>query len=396
MAAELTPFRLLCVSHFFESHRGGIELVAGQLARNLGDTGVAVRWAASDASPAPTDLATLPMRVSNVIERRCGLPFPLPTPSALARLLRAIYATDAVLVHDGMYPTSIAAILAARLLRRPVILVQHIGRVPGSSIAQTALFTIADRMLTRPMLRLASQVVFISATTQRHFSKTRMRREPLLVFNGVEDQIFRPSVSEEERSCERQQSGWPNDRRVILFVGRFLEKKGLLRVREMARLRGDLHWAFAGWGPCDPEAWALSNVSVHRNCSRSELASLYRCADLLVLPSKSEGFPLVVQEALACGLQPVCCEDAADADAAAAPYIVGVSNDGTEAEVVHSYLDAIGAFTGTSHSIEDRSSRAAFAHQRYSWPAAALRYRRLLLALCSNRSARARSEEACA
>jgi glycosyltransferase involved in cell wall biosynthesis len=375
------PIRLLCVSHYFESHRGGIEMVAGRLARSLAQSRVDVTWAACDASPPPTDLPVLPLRASNLIERRSGLPFPLPGPISCARLISAIRRSQAVLVHDGMYPTSVVAIVAARLFRRPVVLVQHIGRVPASSLTLSTLFAIADRFLTRPMLRLASQVVFISATSARHFAEVSTRREPMLIFNGVDTDVFRPSASADDRRIEREQTGWPSDRPVILFVGRFLEKKGLLRLREMATMRPDLHWAFAGWGPCDPAAWNLQNVTVHRDRSGVDLAPLYRAADLLVLPSKSEGFPLVVQEALACGLRPICCDDGANADPAAAGHVTSISNDGSETEVVTRYIAAINALVLAPNGTAERSERAKFARQRYAWHVATQRYRAVFTSL---------------
>src|SRR5690242_12731620 len=101
---EPGSLRLLCVSHYFESHRGGIEMVAGRLARSLADTDLSVTWAACDASPPPNDLPVLALHAWNGIERRSGLPFPLHGPGSLARLFGAIRKSDAVLVHDGMYP----------------------------------------------------------------------------------------------------------------------------------------------------------------------------------------------------------------------------------------------------------------------------------------------------
>lgn len=378
--SKTATMRLLCVSHYFESHRGGIEMAAGQLARSLGSR-MSVTWAASDASPAPTDIAALPLRASNIIERRSGLPFPLPVAGAIGRLVRAVKASDAVLVHDGMYPTSIAAIIAARLFRRPVVLVQHIGHVPGPSPILTALFTIADRFLTRPMLRLASQAVFISDTTARHFGRSPTKSKPALIFNGVDDKIFLPCRSEKERKSERATIGWPADRPVALFVGRFIEKKGLLRLREMAAKRPNVHWAFAGWGPCDPADWDLPNVSVHRGLSGVGLAQLYRSAELLILPSKSEGFPLVVQEALACGLRAICCEDGAKGDPAAEAYIASVPRTGTEAQIVEAYLAQVDRLTSMADGASDRAARADFARRRYSLEAGAQHYFELLSSL---------------
>ena len=95
--------------------------------RALAFTGLQVTWAASNSSPPPADVTALALPSSNVIERASGLPFPLPGPRALARLIVAVRNADAVIVHDGMYLSSVAAIVAARLLRRPALLVQHMG-----------------------------------------------------------------------------------------------------------------------------------------------------------------------------------------------------------------------------------------------------------------------------
>jgi glycosyltransferase involved in cell wall biosynthesis len=376
----------LCVSHYFESHSGGIEMVAGQLARNLAAT-MTVNWAATDATPPPPDLHSLPLAASNIVETKVGLPFPLPGPRSLVRLFGAVRNSDAVLVHDGMYVTSIAAMFFARILGRPVLLVQHIGKVPADQLVLKGLFWIADRV-TRVMMRLASQVIFISDTSARHFAAVRTARAPSLVFNGIDTSIYEPGNSSGVRLAERRALGWPKDRPVVLFVGRFLEKKGLLRLREMAVRRPNIHWAFAGWGVCDPGHWDLPNVTVHPGLTGSGIARLYRGADLLVLPSKSEGFPLVVQEALACGLRPICCTDGAEADPVAAGYVTGVSKDGSEEEVIRRYLAEIDAAVAVRETWAERTRRAAFAHQRYSASRAASQYAAIIDSLVGEALAR--------
>jgi glycosyltransferase involved in cell wall biosynthesis len=373
-----TALRLLCVSHYFESHRGGIEMVAGQLARSLGDEGFEVTWAACDDSPPPSDISALALPAYNFIERKSGLPFPILSFRSFMRLIQKIAKSDAVIVHDGMYPISMAAVVASRLRRRPVILVQHIGTVPSKSKFLSIMFGIADRFFTRPMLRLATKVVFISETTARHFATENFRQLPSLVFNGVDTTIFRPSVSSDERKLERAELCWVECKPVILFVGRFLEKKGMLRLREMATQRPDIHFAFAGWGPCDPHSWRLENVSVHRGLSGRDLAPLYRTADMFVLPSHSEGFPLVVQESLSAGLPTICCDDGAKADPAAAAFVVGISNAGDEKVIVSRYLEAIDKLLSKPEDPALREQRSAFARDRYSWTATARKYVELL------------------
>jgi glycosyltransferase involved in cell wall biosynthesis len=99
----------------------------------------------------------------------------------------------------------------------------------------------------------------------------------------------------------RTELGLPTDRPVLLFVGRFINRKGLPLLQEMARTNPLHEWVFVGRGPIRPADWGLANVRCPGSVPHRRLADYYRAADLLVLPSVVEGFPLVVQEAMACG-----------------------------------------------------------------------------------------------
>ncbi len=191
---------------------------------------------------------------------------------------------------------------------------------------------LANRLVARPILSGAEQVVFISQFVRDYFARLRFRRAPVLIFNGVDTAIFRPAA-DGERMAARERFGFAPDQRVALFVGRFVEKKGVALLGKTAALRPDLTFAFAGWGLIDPAAWGLTNVRVFSDLAGAGLAELYRAADVFVLPSQGEGFPLVVQEALACGLPVVCGEESTDADVDAAPFLVGVEITGTEEDV---------------------------------------------------------------
>jgi hypothetical protein len=83
---------LLTVSNFFDSHRGGLEIVAGRLARELATRGFDVTWLASNSTPAPTDarLTAVAIGVWNVAERRLGVPWPVLSPASVARIWRAV------------------------------------------------------------------------------------------------------------------------------------------------------------------------------------------------------------------------------------------------------------------------------------------------------------------
>ena len=383
---------ILMVSHYFEGHRGGIEIVAGRLARELARLGLGVTWAATGDAGAPVpEVAAVPLRAWNVSERRLGIPFPLLSPGAIRRLWAACSRADAVIVHDSLYLTSVFALVAARLRRIPVMVIQHIGAVEYRNPVLRTIMRAANRLVAHPVLRSADQVVFISETTRAHFSLPATVRAET-IFNGVDESIFHPAASPAEGNDARDALGIPRDAKVALFVGRFVEKKGLHWLRRLAEAHPELLWVFAGWGPIDPESWGMANVRVFRDLAGERLADLYRASDLFVLPSKGEGFPLVVQEALASGVPVVCGEETAAADPSATALLSGVPLRAQDEDATVRALSEV--IVRKLAEAPDRDRLQRFARERYSWRAAARRYLDLLQPMIASRSSSFRPTEA--
>ena len=315
------------------------------------------------------------LRASNFVERTIGVPFPIPTPGALWKLWQEVRGTDVVIIHDCLYLTNIATYLFARFAGIPVIVTQHIGLVSYSNPALRTLMKLANVFVTRNILKNAQQVVFISDTTRRYFDRVRFKSAPVVIFNGVDTEVYRPpydSKTTEQRRCD---FGLPADRPVILFVGRFVEKKGLAVFRRMVSIATRYTWAFAGWGPLDPRKWGAPNVHVFSDLHGASLAELYRASDIFVLPSTGEGFPLVVQEALACGLPVVCGSETATADPALSKLVQGVDlPPSEETRAAEDFVSAVENLL-SSEMIADRvAERRRFVQSRYSWKRAAAQY----------------------
>jgi glycosyltransferase involved in cell wall biosynthesis len=374
------------VTHYFESHRGGIEIVAGRLAHEFARSGIDVTWLATDATSSPDSgveprVRAIPLAAGNITERFIGIPYPILTPAAFWRIARQVKAADAVLIHDAIYLTSLAAYLAARWFGKPIVVVQHIGDVPFRNPILRRTMEIANRLLARPILARSDQTVFISEITARHFAGLRYRTKPEMIFNGVDAETFSPPSGADEIAAARRHLELPVDDPIALFVGRFVEKKGLPVLERLAKARPDLVFAFAGWGPLDPGAWNLPNVRVFNALAAASLARLYRASDVLLLPSTGEGFPLVIQEALACGLRVICGEETASADAGASPVITAVSVDPKDPDRTAALFERALASCLEEASDCGRSARAEFAAARYSWPRAAARYTEILMRL---------------
>ncbi len=290
------PLRVLQVSAFFPSHGGGIEVVAGQLAERLPAAGVALHWMASgrDGEHPPASASGLTIEAVpawDPLEGRLGLPMPLWGLRGLLRLWRAVGRADLVHVHDYLYQPSLLATAFARLRRRPCVITQHIGEIPFRSPRLRALLETLNRRLGSRVLAGAAQAVFVGAPVMQYFAqRARFIRPPRLVPNGVDLQRFCPPAAALPRSGPLQ----------LLFVGRFVEKKGLPLLRRCLDLPG-LHWTFVGWGPVPPVPESTPQVTLAGRLPPAAIVPHYQAADLLVLPSTGEGFPLVIQEALACG-----------------------------------------------------------------------------------------------
>jgi glycosyltransferase involved in cell wall biosynthesis len=374
--------RVLIGTAYFESHRGGIEIVAGMLARELQRLGAEVTWFASDASPPPApDLGcgvSRPIPAWNFTERRLGVPLPLPGPGGVAIIWRQVRAADIMLLHDSLYPTNVVAMLAARWHGKAVVLTQHIAGVPYRNPLLRGIMGAANTLVARPMLRAADQVVFISEAVGRHFSRVRFKAPPRCVFNGVDTDLFRLRPAGFDRAHARASLGLPAEASVVLFVGRFVEKKGLHLLEALARRRGDLTFALAGWGPIDPNAWRLPNVHVLSGLQGPSLVPLYQSSDVFVLPSIGEGLPLVLQEALACGLPVICGRETAAADPGAHAFIDGVEIENVEPDAAVAALaariDRVLAETAGSHGPAAADARHAYVLSRYSWAETAKAY----------------------
>jgi glycosyltransferase involved in cell wall biosynthesis len=107
-------------------------------------------------------------------------------------------------------------------------------------------------------------------------------------------------------------------RRVVLYCGQLIERKGLRDLLEafgMAkRAYDDVALVLVGHGPlrqslaCIAEQLGLSDVHFVDHIDMDQMPAMYALADLFVLPSLEETWGLVVNEALACGL-PVIVTD---------------------------------------------------------------------------------------
>lgn len=368
------PLRLLTVTNYFPSHGGGIERVAERLIDEFGQRRVVVEWLSSDTDPRPESTcnrAIVAVRTFNAVERLTQLPYPIWSISALPTLWRAIGRCDVVHVHEHLYFGSILGVCLARLRGRPVVITQHMGALGLRARFPTAVYEALARGLGALIFGLATRIVFISANVRDFFRRTNCRKSRL-VFNGIDPLRFK-CVPEEQRRQLREELGIDPRRQAILFVGRYVRKKGLHILESLASRFSEQLWIFVGSGPEDPSRWKRDNVLVLGRVQHDRLADIYQAADLLILPSSGEGLPLVVQEALACGLGVLSTQEVRDACPAARDMIRAHATPRTTPDIdgwERTLRDALSDVT----YLEGRNERARLAHHLWSWEDCASQY----------------------
>ena len=113
--------------------------------------------------------------------------------------------------------------------------------------------------------------------------------------NGVDLKLFRPG----DRREARRSFGVPDDQFVVVFVGSFLETKGLSTLLGATQGLNGVSLLLVGQGPLEPKA---ENIAFAGTLPQSRIPLVLAAGDVFVLPTRVEGSCNAVLEAMACGL----------------------------------------------------------------------------------------------
>lgn len=189
---------------------------------------------------------------------------------------------------------------------------------PGRGAAVQA-WNHVHRRLYRILYRLIDGVVCSTADLSEQMRPLGLRKDKTFIINnGVDTLRFRP-LPPEEKTALRKEMGLSQDALLFLFVGLKTERKG---IRELCDA-----WAKIV-APDNPHNAQLLLVgdekeeanspvfnqwwqtykrhtpppSIHILPGTRNIAPWFQAADVFVFPSKKEGMPNVLLEAMACGL----------------------------------------------------------------------------------------------
>ena len=303
--------RILVVNYEFPPLGGGAGNVSAYIARHIASQGVQVVVLTSHFKGLPRQQVIDGYKVHRVpVLRRhvykCSIceMFSFVANSVIPswRLARQ-FRPDIVHIHSG-FPTGPLGYWLKITLGIPYIMTLHGGEVPGFLPEEVGTLQEILAPATRIVWSAASAVIAVSEGL-RALSLLAIPAVNIQVIpNGVDCQYFSPLPTCRERSGPLR----------LLFVGRVVRQKGLSYLLDaLATMKTqeatDWRLKIVGDGPMRPH---LEAQATQRGITElveftgwlpfEQIPVEMRSADLFVLPSIVEGMPLVLLQAMACGL----------------------------------------------------------------------------------------------
>jgi glycosyltransferase involved in cell wall biosynthesis len=177
---------------------------------------------------------------------------------------------------------------------------------PYSSLQQRLFYRLVESRYDGWSIRAADAVVCVSRYTQQQVELRYGRRDTLLIYDGMDSEVFVPPPG-----MARSDQGLPPrpERIRLLFIGNRTRRKGFdLLPRIMDALPDDYVLYYNGGFQ---DTGALPRHPRMVNIGRPDLAGLvaaYQSCDILLFPSRLEGFGIAPAEAMLCG-RPVVTTD---------------------------------------------------------------------------------------
>jgi len=245
---------------------------------------------------------------------KAGIPVHVLSPSTwlpkyIPNFLKLIARRDPDIIHFHLFGSNfVAKPLAALVGKRVLIVHDHTN---AESRLNSTFLLVADTLTNR----LSTRVIAVAESVR----KLLIEREGLCddrvitLPNGIDAEMFFPATLE-QRKAARASLQLPEDAFVVGGVGRLAEVKNPQVFLEAAATFLKLHpqavFVFAGTGPLEGGLRELAvslgiTDSIYFLGHVSDRVELYRALDVLLITSDSEGTPMTLLEAMACGLSVV-------------------------------------------------------------------------------------------
>ncbi len=305
--------KICLVTHYFPPHMGGIEKVSYEQSKRLTQSGYEIDVLTSknkeqNEQPAK-GIKVFPYSTLNLAEK-IGVPYPVLYFEAYRKFVQLIKNCDLVHAHGHVYMSSYLAGKVAKKYKKPFIVTQHNTFIDYRSFLNM-LEHLNDCIIGKSVLKHANKIITVSKETKKYVLKLGAdKSKATVIYNGVDTDTFHPM----NKGKSRKKLCLPQKRNIIFSLRRLVYKNGLDTLIESIPLLTKEHPSLlivvAGKGPSRKliedrvkELGIDTNIKLTGFVPDRLLPVYYNAADCFILPSASgEGLPLVLLEAMACGL----------------------------------------------------------------------------------------------
>jgi glycosyltransferase involved in cell wall biosynthesis len=330
------------------------------------------------------------MQAIGVRVRTLGMKTGVPNPLLVMRLARWIRASKPDVIHTWMYHANLVGALAARLAGDvPVVWGIHNGALdPRIDKRRTVFVNRACALLSR---KLPARIACCSEASLRIHKKLGYAAEKLEVIpNGFDLEKVKPDPT--AHASVREELGIPAEVVLIGLAARFHPLKDHFNfVQAAARLHKqmpEVHFLLCGlditWQNSQLAGW-IESAGIRDCCHllgvRQDMTRLFSGMDMATTASRSEAFPVVIGEAMACGT-PCVVTDVGDS-----ALIVGETGTVVAPGDSHALAEAWRKLIEAGPAVQRRLGMAARhrVQQHFALPAIVERYQAIYSSLATGR-----------